>query len=87
MDEQPEHPMTADEIRNLLETRTTPRRFGPHFQALVDAIDWELCAQLPMGTIGTVDPTDEQRRNLAYLIADEVDWRFRLEPKAAPGQD
>ena len=78
--------MTAEEISNLLETRTTPRRFGPHFQALVDAIDWELQAQLAMGTIGRVEPTDEQRRNLAFFIADEVDWRFRLEPKATPGE-
>jgi len=53
----------------------------------VVAIDWELQAQLAMGTIGKVEPTDEQRRNLAFFIADEVDWRFRLEPKATPGED
>jgi hypothetical protein len=87
MDEQPERQDTADEIRTFLETHTRPRRFGPHFQDLVVAIDWELQAQLAMGTIGKVEPTDEQRRNLAFLIADEVDWRFRLEPKATPGED
>jgi hypothetical protein len=87
VDNVPEPPMTADEIRQLLDERTEPRRFGPHFDELVEAIDWELQAQLALGRIGEVQPTTEQRRNLAVLIADEVDWRFRLEPKVPPGQD
>jgi hypothetical protein len=79
--------MRADEIRDVIETETRPRQFGPHFQDLVEAIDWELQAQLPLGTIGDVSPTPEQRLRLAVLIADEIDWRFRLAPRTRPGQE
>jgi len=79
--------MTADEIRKQIETRTRPRQFGPHFEGLVDAIDWELQAQLALGVVGDIKTTNEQRHNLAFFIADEVDWRFRLEPRTPPGQD
>lgn len=79
--------MTSDEVRDLIETKTRPRQFGPHFADLVEAIDWELQAQFPLGTIGDANPTAEQRRSLAFLIADEVDWRFRLVPRTRPGQD
>ena len=78
--------LTTVEITDLIQ-RAEPRRYGSHFDALVEAIDWELRAQLAIGRIGRVDTTPRQIRDLAFLIADEVDWRFRLDPKLPPGQD
>jgi hypothetical protein len=87
MAEQPRRPMTAAEIEAHLESHTRPRRFGPHYADLVEAIDEELRAQLALGVLGDSAATRDQRRILAELIADEVDWRFRLDPRVPPGED
>lgn len=79
--------MTAAEIAAAIETQTRPRRFGPHYEALVDVVDEELQAQLALGALGAIDPTADQRRTLAAFIADAVDWMFRLEPRVPPGED
>jgi hypothetical protein len=87
MADEPTKPMTGSEIEAYLEAHTRPRRFGQHYVALVDVVDEELQAQLALGGLGDATVSDAQRRSLAEMVADEVDWRFRLEPRLPPGED
>ena len=75
--------MTGAEIKAYLEAHTRPRRFGPHFDALVEIVEEELAAQY---AIREIDLSDEWRVTLAGMIADAVDWHFRLERRDPPGE-
>jgi hypothetical protein len=86
MSDEPNKPMTGPEIEAYLEAHTRPRRFGQHYAALVDVVDEELQAQLALDALGDATVFDAQRRSLAEMVADEVDWRFRLEPRVPPGE-
>jgi hypothetical protein len=87
MTKEPQEPMTAAEIKAYLEAHTRPRQFGSHYQDLVEVVDGELRAQLALGVLGEARATPDQLRMLAAMIADEVDWRFRLKPRVPPGED
>jgi hypothetical protein len=75
-----------DSIDSLI-SKGSPRRVGPHFDALVEAVDWELRAKIAMGVLGEIHPNEQQIHDTAVFVADQVDWQFRLSPRVPPGED
>lgn len=88
----PEQPIrNGDDIRRdlekLIEAGTLrPRRFGPAFDRLLATVEHELQVMIAMQALGPIAPSLEQVRQVALMVADQVDWEFQVEPKAQPGE-
>ena len=54
------------------------------FDELTDVIDDELTAQIAIGRLGNIDPTPEQVRTTAELLADIILIVFKIEKRQKP---